>query len=67
MRITEALLLTLVSIASCDNNINVIEVDAGTDLFTDPEYDQLSWFVHITDIHISSWEDETRQTQVQNH
>ena len=65
MRITEALLLTLVSIASCDNN--VIEVDAATDLFTDPEYDQLSWFVHVTDIHISSWEDETRQTQVQNH
>ena len=66
MRITEALLLTLVSIASCNIN-NVIEVDAGTDLFTDPEYDQLSWFVHVTDIHISSWEDETRQTQVQNH
>ena len=25
-----------------------------------PEYDKLSWFVHITDIHISKWEDQAR-------
>ena len=33
--------------------------------FIDREYDKLSWFVHITDTHVSSWEDETRQTQLQ--
>ena len=32
--------------------------------FSDPRYNKLSWFVHITDIHISSWEDDTRQSQV---
>lgn len=33
--------------------------------FSDPRYNELSWFVHITDIHISSWEDDTRQSQLQ--
>eukprot|EP00092_Neocalanus_flemingeri_P003554 GFUD01003812.1.p1 GENE.GFUD01003812.1~~GFUD01003812.1.p1 ORF type:complete len:658 (-),score=161.85 GFUD01003812.1:147-2120(-) len=28
-------------------------------------YDKLSWFIHITDLHVSSWQDETRQAQLQ--
>ena len=35
--------------------------------FSDPRYNKLSWFVHITDIHISSWEDDTRQSQVRRN
>ena len=27
---------------------------------TQPEYEKLSWFVHITDIHVSKWEDQAR-------
>ena len=27
---------------------------------TAPEYEKLSWFVHITDIHISKWEEQAR-------
>lgn len=34
----------------------------GEDL--NSSYDKLSWFVHISDVHISSWEDETRQTDL---
>ena len=33
-------------------------------LWNKSHYDKISWFVHITDIHISSWEDDTRQEQV---
>ena len=35
---------------------------SGVTALTDfgPEYEELSWFVHITDIHISKWEDQTR-------
>jgi len=34
-------------------------------LWNNSHYDKISWFVHITDIHISSWEDDTRQEQLQ--
>jgi len=34
-------------------------------LWKNSYYDKISWFVHITDIHISSWEDDTRQEQLQ--
>ena len=27
---------------------------------TEPGYEELSWFVHITDIHVSKWEDQAR-------
>ena len=32
--------------------------------YQDDQYKKLSWFIHITDIHISSWEDTSRQEQV---
>ena len=38
----------------------VTVVPALTETDIGPEYEKLSWFVHITDIHISKWEDRAR-------
>ena len=55
--------LSLISITSSDTRLEV----TSPVTFTDPRYTKLSWFVHITDIHISSWEDDTRQSQVRRN
>ena len=54
------LLLTLPGVSWCRNTL---EVEPAV-TFPHPGYSKLSWFVHITDIHVSSWEDDTRQEQV---
>ena len=54
------LLLTLPGVSWCRNTL---EVEPAV-TFPHPGYSKLSWFVHITDIHVSSWEDATRQEQV---
>ena len=41
--------------------VSVLAVRAGID--QDPQYRKLSWFLHITDIHLSQWGDQTRETQ----
>ena len=41
--------------------MSVLAVQAGID--QDPQYRKLSWFLHITDIHLSQWGDQTRETQ----
>ena len=56
-------LLTVLSLISTSSSDSRLEVTSPV-TFTDPRYSKLSWFVHITDIHISSWEDDTRQSQV---
>ena len=54
------LLLALPGVSWCRNTL---EVEPAV-TFPHPGYSKLSWFVHITDIHVSSWEDATRQEQV---
>ena len=41
--------------------VSALAVQAGID--QDPRYRKLSWFLHITDIHLSQWGDRTRETQ----
>ena len=54
------LLLALPCVSWCRDTL---EVEPAV-TFPHPGYSKLSWFVHITDIHVSSWEDDTRQEQV---
>ena len=56
--ILRRLLLLLVALLVLPDLI----VEANIDL--DPQYQKLSWFVHITDIHISDWEDSSRETEL---
>ena len=57
------LILVLLTVLVVTWGDHVVNVESPVQ-FSEPEYDKLSWFVHITDIHISSWEDESRQSQV---
>ena len=41
--------------------VSILYVQADID--QDPQYRKLSWFLHITDIHLSQWGDQTRGTQ----
>ena len=41
--------------------VSALAVQAGID--QNPQYRKLSWFLHITDIHLSQWGDQTRETQ----
>lgn len=43
--------------------LHICEADDGSSY--GDSYHKLSWFIHITDVHISSWEDSTRQTQLE--
>ena len=43
--------------------LNTLEVEP-LNTFHEPGYSKLSWFVHLTDIHVSSWQDPPRQSQV---
>ncbi len=63
MKLLIVLSLTFTSFASSYNRLEV----TSPITFSDPRYNKLSWFVHITDIHISSWEDDTRQSQVRRN
>jgi len=61
-RCSTSLLLDLVLLLGC-GPLRILQAD--DEVGPDQEYDRLSWFVHITDIHVSSWEDESRQTELQ--
>ena len=59
------IVFSLISICSASSDSR-LEVSSPV-TFSDPRYNKLSWFVHINDIHISSWEDDTRQSQVRRN
>ena len=44
--------------------LSLVKFSSTEDEDLNSSYDKLSWFVHISDVHISSWEDETRQTDL---
>ena len=52
--------LLLTSGTLSENTMEVTPINK----YQDDQYKKLSWFIHITDIHISSWEDTSRQEQV---
>eukprot|EP00090_Calanus_glacialis_P002371 TRINITY_DN11760_c0_g1_i1.p1 TRINITY_DN11760_c0_g1~~TRINITY_DN11760_c0_g1_i1.p1 ORF type:complete len:657 (+),score=188.57 TRINITY_DN11760_c0_g1_i1:41-2011(+) len=42
------------------------EISLAVDDNLGPSYNKLSWFIHISDVHVSSWQDESRQTQLKD-
>ena len=42
--------------------VHALVVEA--DIEVDPMYHKLNWFIHITDIHISDWEDTSRESEL---